>query len=219
MATTIRSTSLDFNSIKNNLKSYFENEGEFADYNFEASGLSNLLDVLAYNTHINGLTANFALNEAFIGTAQLRSSVVSLAEGIGYIPYSRIPSSGIINLSLNLAGVAGRPASISIAAGKTFTASVDDITYTFQTRESISAEDNGSGLYTFVDGDDNQNIQIYEGTLNTKTFIADAPAQNAIYVIPEAALDTSTAVVRVYATPSSSSFTTYTNLVDATTLS
>jgi len=219
MATTIRSTSLDFNAIKNNLKVYFQNQSEFADYNFEASGLSNLLDVLAYNTHINGLTANFALNEAFIGTAQLRSSVVSLAEGIGYIPYSRIPSSGIINLSLNLAGVAGRPASISIAAGKTFTASVDDITYTFQTRESISAEDNGSGLYTFVDGDDNQNIQIYEGTLNTKTFIADAPAQNAIYVIPEAALDTSTAVVRVYATPSSSAFATYTNLIDATTLS
>ena len=81
MATTIRSTSLDFNAIKNNLKVFLKNEAEFADYNFEASGLSNILDVLAYNTHINGLTANFALNESFINTAQLRSSLVSLAEG------------------------------------------------------------------------------------------------------------------------------------------
>ena len=219
MATTIRSTSLDFESIKNNLKTYLINQDEFSDYNFEASGLSNILDVLAYNTHINGLTANFALNESFIGTAQLRSSLVSLAEGIGYIPYSRIPSSGIINLSLDLSGVAGRPGTISIASGKTFTASVDDVTYTFQTRESISAQDDGNGLYNFVDGNNNTAIKIYEGAVNTKTFIADAPTQNAIYIIPESAMDTSTAVVRVYATPSSSSFSTYTNIINATTLS
>ena len=219
MATTIRSTSLDFDAIKNNLKTFLENQDEFTDYNFEASGLSNILDVLAYNTHINGLTANFALNESYIGTAQLRSSMVSLSEGIGYIPYSRIPSQGIINLSLNLSGVAGRPSEISISAGKVFTASVDDITYTFQTREAITAEDNGEGLYTFLTGDEVQNISIYEGTVKTKTFIADAPSQNSIYVIPEERMDTSTAIVRVYPTPTSLSFTRYTNIIDATVLS
>ena len=51
MATTIKSTDLDFNNIKNNLKLFLAQKPEFADYNFEASGLSNLLDVLAYNTH------------------------------------------------------------------------------------------------------------------------------------------------------------------------
>ena len=93
MATTVKSTNLDFISIKNNLKTFFAQQDEFADYNFEASGLSNILDVLAYNTHYNGLIANFALNESFLGTAQLRSSLVSLAEGIGYIPKSRTSSS------------------------------------------------------------------------------------------------------------------------------
>jgi len=77
MATTINSTALDFENIKSNLKTYLQNTTEFADYDFEASGLSNILDVLAYNTHVNGLTTNFALNESFLGTAQLRSSVVS----------------------------------------------------------------------------------------------------------------------------------------------
>ena len=85
MATTIQSTALDFNSIKNNLKTFLSAQDEFADYNFEASGLSNILDVLAYNTHYNALIANFALNESFLGTAQLRSSVVSLATAIGYV--------------------------------------------------------------------------------------------------------------------------------------
>ena len=70
MATTIKSTALDFNNIKNNLKQYLAAQSEFTDYNFEASGLANLLDVLAYNTHINGLIANFALNESYPGTAQ-----------------------------------------------------------------------------------------------------------------------------------------------------
>ena len=89
MATTIQSSSLDFASIKNNLKRHLQSKEEFKDYNFEASGLSNLLDVLAYNTHLNGLTANFALNESFISTAQLRSSLVQLSEAIGYIPDSK----------------------------------------------------------------------------------------------------------------------------------
>ena len=95
MATTIKSTNLDFTSIKNNLKTFLAQQDEFADYNFEASGLSNVLDVLAYNTHYNGLIANFALNESFLGTAQLRSSLVSLAEGIGYIPKSKTASRAV----------------------------------------------------------------------------------------------------------------------------
>ena len=62
MATTIKSTALDFETIKSNLKTFFKSKSEFSDYDFEGSGLSNILDVLAYNTHFNGLTANFALN-------------------------------------------------------------------------------------------------------------------------------------------------------------
>lgn len=219
MATTIRSTSLDFNAIKNNLKVFLKDEAEFADYNFEASGLSNILDVLAYNTHINGLTANFALNESFINTAQLRSSLVSLAEGIGYIPYSRIPSSAIINLTLDLTGVSGRPSAISIAAGKTFTSTVDGTTFTFSTREGITGTDNGAGIFSFADGDNQANIKIHEGVTTTKTFIADAPSENSVYIIPETKLDTSTAVVRVYETPSSTAFATYTDLIKATVIS
>ena len=97
MATTVRSSALDFNNIKSNLKTFLENKEEFKDYNFEASGLSNILDVLAYNTHINGLIANFALNESFLPTAQLRSSMVSLAEGLGYIPGSDTSSQASVD--------------------------------------------------------------------------------------------------------------------------
>jgi hypothetical protein len=85
---TINTSDLDFYDIKSKLKTHFRNSGEFEDYDFDASGLSNILDVLAYNTHINGLIANMSINESFLSTSQLRSSVVSHAESLGYFPKS-----------------------------------------------------------------------------------------------------------------------------------
>ena len=144
--TTVKSTALDFDSIKNNLKTFLANKDEFKDYNFEASGLSNILDVLAYNTHFNGLIANFALNESFISTAQLRSSIVSLAEGIGYVPDSKTSAQATVKLSTSLAGVSGRPSQIQIPSGFKFTATVDDEDYVFQTQENLTGVDDGFGL-------------------------------------------------------------------------
>ena len=218
MATTIKSTSLDFEAIKNNLKTFLAAKDEFADYNFEASGLSNILDVLAYNTHYNGLIANFALNESFLGTAQLRSSIVSLAEGVGYIPDSKTSSVGIVRLSTSLAGVANRPSKIQLASGIKFNATVDDITYVFQTQESISADDDGQGFYEFKTSDASNKIKVHEGVAKNKTFLITQQAENAVYIIPDGAMDISTAVVRVYESPTSTSFTTYTNILDATTI-
>ncbi len=149
MATSIESTALDFTNIKANLKTYLKQQTEFADYDFEASGLSNILDVLAYNTHINGLIANMSLNESFLGTAQLRPSVASLATGLGYIPFSRTGSKAIVNISVDLSTTTERPSAISLPKGTKFTASVDDVTYTFQTQVAFTAIDNGAGIFQF----------------------------------------------------------------------
>ena len=219
MATTIKSTALDFDAIKNNLKTFLAQKEEFTDYNFEASGLSNILDVLAYNTHYNGLTANFALNESFLGTAQLRSSLVSLAEGIGYIPDSMNAAQAIINITLNLSGVTDRTATIQIASGFKFNTSIDGVDFVFQTQEDISADDNGDGLYRFSDASGSQNIKVFEGTERVKTFIVSRAEDNEVYMVPDATMDTSTAIVRVYEQPSSSVFLPYTNIIDANTIS
>ena len=215
MATTISSTSLDINSIKQNLKDSLRNSGEFGDFDFDASGLSSILDVLAYNTHYNGLTANFALNESFLSTAQLRSSILSLAEGIGYVADSRTSSQAIVNLSIN---VPNGPSKIQINEFFKFNTSIDEIDFVFQTREDLNAIDDGTGVYTFTDIAGNENIKLYEGIQRTKTFIALTSTDNPVYVVPDRNLDLSTAVVRVYETPSSSSFVTYSNLQSARTI-
>ena len=74
---TINTSDLDFNDIKSKLKTYLRNSGEFDDYDFNTSGLSNILDVLAYNTHINALTANLSINESFITQSQFSGDVYS----------------------------------------------------------------------------------------------------------------------------------------------
>ena len=214
VTTTISSTSLDIDSIKSNLKSSLIESGEFNDFDFDASGLSTILDVLAYNTHYNGLIANFALNESFLSTAQLRSSVLSLAEGIGYVANSRNASQAIINISLNLSGVADAPAKIQLNENFRFTTQVDEETYTFQTREDLSAI-GVDGVYNFSTIDENTNIKIIEGTNKTKNFIALQSTDNPTYIIPDRNLDLSTVVVRVFDEPTSSAFTTYSNLANA----
>ena len=219
MTTAIKSTALDFNSIKNNLKTSLENSGKFTDFNFEASGISSILDVLAYNTHFNALTANFALNESFLSTAQLRSSIVSLAEGIGYIPNSRTASQAIVNLSINLSGVSGRPSTIRINENFKFNTSIDEVNYVFQTRESLIATDaESSGIYIFKDLSGSKDIKISEGTIRSKRFITLESKDNPVYVIPDKTLDLSTVVVKVFENTSTSTFTTYSNIINATVI-
>ena len=218
MATTVQNSKLDFDNIKNSLKTYLAKQPEFEDYNFEASGLSNILDVLAYNTHYNALTANFALNESFLTTAQLRSSVVSHAATLGYVPRSRTASRAEVQLTMNLAGVAGRPSSIVLGAGYTFTADADDVTYTFQTLEDYTATDNGEGFYQFLNEDGGTTIQIFEGVQKQKTFFVGDVGERQLYVIQDETIDTNTAAIYVYETPSSSSFISYTPITTATTV-
>ena len=219
MATTIKSTALDFTAIKNNLKTFLAAKEEFADYNFEASGLSNILDVLAYNTHFNALTANFALNESFLSTAQLRSSIVSLAEGLGYAPKSKTASRATVNLSINTGTLAGRPATITLPAGTKFNATVDDTVYSFQTREAVVATDDGNGFYEFFTLDGSSEITIFEGIAKTKTFYVGSDALNTVYVIPDKNLDINTCIVKVFEGAADTSYTTYTNIIQATTIS
>jgi len=219
MATSITSSALGFDNIKASLKNKLKNTNEFADYDFEASGLSNILDVLAYNTHLNGLIANFSINESFLNTAQLRSSLVSLATSIGYVPDSRTAARALLRISVNLSGVSGRPTTIDLPKFTRFTAVVNEITYTFQTTEVYTAEDDGNGIYIFKTEGDSEAIPVFEGKRKTKTFLVGEFDETDVYMIPDANMDMSTVSVNVYETTTASAFTAYTNIIDTTSVS
>ena len=91
----------DFDTVKDNLKTFLKNQDQFLDYDFEGSGMNALLDVLAYNTHYLGFHANMLANEMFIDSAELRSSVVSHAKTLGYETRSAQAPMAKINITLN----------------------------------------------------------------------------------------------------------------------
>jgi len=221
MATTINSSALDFNNIKNELKTYLQRRNEFTDYDFEASALNNILDVLAYNTHLNGLIANFTLNESFLNTAQLRSSVVSLATAMGYIPTTKTSSIAYVTIEANLSELEERPATIDLPAFTRFTTKVDDITYVFQTKEVFTGTDVGGGIYRFIDQDGSSSIPIFEGTKRTKTFfVGEFNEDNPdVYIIPDEDLDSKTVSVNVYENATTEIYTPYTNIQTAASIS
>jgi len=191
-------TELDFDQIKTNLKQFLKNQSEFADYDFEGSGMSVLLDLLAYNTHYLGFNANMAANEAFLDSAELRSSVVSLSKMLGYTPSSAISPKAIINLVL--ADATGP--SVTMPAGTKFTTTVDNDSYTYVTNSdnTITPTD---GVYTF------SNIDIYEGTRVTFEYTVDSTNEEQRFVIPNNNVDITTLGVLVQNSISDTTSFTY----------
>ena len=126
---------LDYDGIRDNLKTYLSNQAEFSDYNFEGSGMSVLLDLLAYNTHYLSYNANMLSNELYLDSADIRKNVVALAKQLGYTPTSVSSPMATIDVTVN--NVSTTVASITMAKGTTFTTTINQITYDFITNEDI----------------------------------------------------------------------------------
>ena len=195
----INTTELDFDTIKSNLKTFLQGQAAFSGYDFEGAGLSVLIDLLAYNTHYNALYTNLAINESFLDSASKRSSVVSRAKEIGYVPYSSSAATAVVNIVVS--STTSTPATLTLPAYSSFSTSIDGEQYTFYTTESIVSTLVGS-TYTFT------NVNIKEGTpLTFKYTVADGTQ----YIIPNQNVDMSTLSVRIQDNATSSNFSTFVN--------
>ena len=144
--------------LKSNLKTFLSQQNEFTDYDFEGSGMSVLLDTLAYNTHYLAYNANMLANEMYLDSADLRSSVVSLAKQVGYTPTSCTSSTATINVLMNDAS----GPSLTMSRGTKFSTTVDGQAYSFVNNADVSINPIDS-VYQF------NNLVVYEGSyLNYK---------------------------------------------------
>jgi len=198
----ITTSELDFDAIKANLKTFLQGQDTFKDYDFEGAGLSVLLDLLAYNTHYNALYTNLAVNESFLDSASKRSSVVSRAKEIGYIPHSATAATATVTLVVS--STTSSPAVLSLPAYSAFSTTIDGTNYTFYNTEAVQASLSGS-TYTFV------GVKIKEGIRLSYRYVA---SDGAIYTIPNAEADLSTLNVRVQDNASSSTYTSWINQED-----
>ena len=198
-------TEFDFDEVKNNLKVFLSGQTEFTDYDFEGSGMNALLDVLAYNTHYLGFNANMLANEMFLDSASLRSSVVSHAKTLGYVPNSARAAVATVNITLNTTSIT----SATLPAGTVFNSTVNGTDYQFVTSDSIASTNTGSGI-PFL------SVNLYEGTFVTTRYSVDSTDADQRFLVPNRRADTSTLKVVVQNSSSDSTTTTYTQATDIT---
>ena len=194
---------LDFDVIKNNLKTYLKSQDVFKDYNFDGSGLSVLLDVLAYNTQYNAFYLNMVANEMFLDTSLQRSSVVSHAKLLNYTPKSATAPAAIINITANNV----TDTSVTLPAYTNFLSeAINKINYNFVTVDSVTL--NTDPLTQSVIFND---IIIKEGIPVNYTFTVDSTS-NPTYVfeLPDSSVDSSTVRVMVQQSSSNTYSSTYT---------
>lgn len=188
----LSTTQLDFNTLKQSLKTYLQGQSQFSDYDFDASNINVLLDILTYNTYINNFYLNMVGSEMFLDTAQLRESVVSHAKELNYIPRSRTSAKATVDVTI----VPGdSPSYIVIPKFQKFTTSVDNTTLTFTTA-------NETIVYPIAGNYVASNLEIYEGSVVTEFFTA---ANNTKYNLQSANVDTTSIEVVVITSNTNSS--------------
>jgi len=208
----INASELDFAQIKLNLVAYMKaTDTTFNDYNYEGSAMSTIIDVLAYVTHINSMNANFALNETFLDTSQLRSSVVSHAKLLGYTPRSIAPSVAYVDMVM-AKGTAtpfwnhdgsNTPLPLSIPRGTKFSTSIDGVTYPMFNSTTTSI------IYDATLGWKFTNLKIEQGTLAN---IVYTYANNTFesYIIPATNVNTAAITVTILDSTSTNAAEVYT---------
>jgi len=223
--------SLDFKTIKEDLVNYLSGQEKFQDYDFEGSGMSILLDILAYNTHHMGFYANMLANESFLDSSLLRGSSVSIAKSLGYNPRSRRGAEIIVDVRLSdpnneISDLITRVNSkqFRIVGNEVFRSSFGGENYFFYAVETVYFE------YEGQDGNGNpliyaRNVKLREGRLKTKTFIVNNQFGNdQRFIIPDENLDDRS--VRVFVRKSQTEsegstdiWTRSTNIIDNTSTS
>lgn len=213
-------TELDFDKIKQSMVDYFKASPTYADWNFEGSGLSVLMDVLAYNTHYNAMLAHLSLNETFLDSSQIRANVVGHAKLLGYVPRSALASTAVLDFTVSPVGT---PApSITIDRGFRFQTVVATNTYTFVNLSPVTALYNSTtGEYHFAYDDvTEKDYRIYakQGILKRMLYRVDSTVTNQKFVIPDENVDTTTLRVRIKSNENTSDYAIYTRFTDLATV-
>ena len=202
-------TNLDFADLRNQIKDYLRVNSDFADFDFEGSNFSTLIDLLAYNSYITAYNTNMAVNECFLDSATLRENVVSLARNIGYVPRSSRSAQAIVNFSVDLS--TNDTKVVTLKAGQVAVGNQSGSNYIFSIPDDFVATTGDNNFAIF------NNLRLYEGIYLQKQFKIDYSKPNQRFILPNANIDTTSIRIKVSST-TNEIYTLYDNIlkVDST---
>ena len=178
------------------------------------SGLSVLLDILAYNTYYNSFYLNMAANEAFLDTAQVRQNILSQAKLINYIPASKRGAHA--QVSIRVTPTTSENQTISYIVLDKYTrllgADIDGTNYPFVTVNANTAQKSGGSFYF-------PNVWIKQGEVITQQFAMTSNNITGRFEIPSANVDTETLTITVQESSTNNYTEEYVVSTDITELS
>ena len=183
---------LDFEDIKVALKDYMRAQTDFTDYDFEGSALSNLIDVLAYNTYYTAFNTNMVVNELFIDSATLRDNVVAIAKQLGYRPKSATSPTAYVSFTVNYTNPT-TDTELLLKKGSGFIATYDNNVYQYVVLDDVKAQV-VNDVATFTD------VAVNEGTQLINTFTVNTALKGQRFILDNQNIDTNTIRVKVYPT-------------------
>ena len=184
---SISLVNLDFDTLKSSFVQYLKTQEQFKDYNFDASNMNVLLDILSINTYKNAFYLNMINAEGFLDSAQLKSSVYSIAKELNYLPRSAKSSVAKVTCSFTASGIS-QP--YIVRKGSTFTTLIKNDSYTFSVADDI--------IFTSPDTNFSATFDIYEGYYNADSYTIDNTTQNQLLPITNGNVDTDSITVLGY---------------------
>lgn len=177
--TSLLLTNPDFENLRGSLVNFLKSQDRFKDIDYDGSNISVVLDVLAYNTYQNAFLTNMVATEMFLDTAQLRSSLISHAKELGYVPRSARSSIAKIEVEI----VPGdNPGSIIIPKHTLFSTTIGNQSYTFMTDQAHTVSLNDSKYV--------KDIYIYEGFIvEERVVLSGEPSEK--FTLSNKSVDTS----------------------------
>lgn len=196
-------TQTDFDTIKSNLKNFLRSQSRFQDFDFDGSGMSILIDTLAYNTHYMSYYLNMVANESFLDTAQLRSSVLSHAKTINYFPESKKSARTQVNIKVTPTNTESNTSTLILSRyTKLLGSDINGVNYPFVTLYSNTAAK--------LDGSfDLTGVNIAQGEVITLQYLMNAQNTKRRFKIPSMNCDTSTISVLVQESTSNTDIIEY----------
>ena len=170
-------TELDYDQILSNLVDFMKDDPAFSDYDFTGSGLRLLSRVLAYVTFYNNYYVTAAVNESFLDTAQLRSSIVSHAKMLGYNAHGT--QSAEITTNVTAVMTSSSATSVTLPKNTKFELA-NDTSYLFYTTDDTTLIQNTTTANNYEASD----VLLVEGRPGSFQFTVDVNDPTQRFIIP-----------------------------------
>lgn len=184
-------------------KSFISQTDEFKNYDFDGSGLKEIIRILSYSDQNGAIQNQFMFNELNMDSADIYNNVLSLASRNGYLPRSKTCSKIIKTISVKAKGDQP-PAKIVLTKDNRFiTRTTSNKILTFSPNKEYRALLNSDGYYVF------ENVTLYQGIWLNQSYVVQTANSIEAYKISNFNVDTSTLSVAVRDNSSSAEYVTY----------